>query len=210
MKRRDSVSTGIRVVRGNWSQAVKMARSDFGNCPCCIELIHWLIDDRDIKDFSKANKNLRASRVFTHHSAVVNDVEFHPELAWAVATVSDDLSLQILDLRQATNTHAAKSVPRAHSDAINSVSFNPGNETILATGSADKTVAIWDMRNLTAAAKLHSCEAHKDVVSQVEWHPFERAIVASSSYDRRIIFWDLSRCGEELTPEDAEDGPPEL
>lgn len=28
--------------------------------------------------------------------------------------------------------------------------------------------------------------------------------------DRRLHVWDLSRIGEELSPEDAEDGPPEL
>ncbi|KAI7586925.1 hypothetical protein KC346_g17349, partial [Hortaea werneckii] len=32
----------------------------------------------------------------------------------------------------------------------------------------------------------------------------------SSSDDRRVIFWDLSRAGMEQTPEDAEDGPPEM
>lgn len=35
-------------------------------------------------------------------------------------------------------------------------------------------------------------------------------MLASSSYDRKIMFWDLSRAGEEQTPEDAQDGPPEL
>ena len=30
------------------------------------------------------------------------------------------------------------------------------------------------------------------------------------SSDRRLNVWDLSKIGEEQTPEDAEDGPPEL
>jgi WD40 repeat protein len=34
--------------------------------------------------------------------------------------------------------------------------------------------------------------------------------LGSASSDRRIHIWDLSRIGEEQTPEDAEDGPPEL
>lgn len=139
---------------------------------------------------------------------MVNDVDFHPTLQWAVATVSDDLSLQILDLRNKDNGRAARQNENAHTDAINSVAFNPGSEYILATGSADKSIGIWDIRNLSV--KLHSCEAHKDVVSQIEWHPTEKAVLASSSADRRICFWDLSRCGNEQTPEDAEDGPPEL
>jgi len=125
-----------------------------------------------------------------------------------IATVSDDLSLQILDLRAATNERAARKTENAHTDAINSVSFNPGSEYILATGSADKTIGIWDLRNL--AVKLHSCDAHTDVVTQVDWHPTERAVLASSSYDRRLLFWDLSKVGNEQSPEDQEDGPPEL
>jgi histone-binding protein RBBP4 len=35
-------------------------------------------------------------------------------------------------------------------------------------------------------------------------------ILASSGTDRRLNVWDLSKTGEEQSPEDAEDGPPEL
>ena len=35
-------------------------------------------------------------------------------------------------------------------------------------------------------------------------------ILASSGSDRRVNIWDLGRIGAEQTPEDAEDGPPEL
>jgi len=164
---------------------------------------------RDIKsDYSAASKVINPSRTFTHHSAVVNDVEFHSVLPWMIASVSDDLTLQILDTRQASNTTSARQASSAHTDAINSVSLNPGSEYILATGSADNSVGIWDLRNLSV--KLHSCEGHKDVVCQVEWHPQEKSVLASSSYDRRVILWDLSRCGMEQTAEEAEDGPPEL
>jgi WD40 repeat protein len=53
-------------------------------------------------------------------------------------------------------------------------------------------------------------ESHSDSVTSISWHPFEEAVLASASYDRKIAFWDLSRAGEEQTPEDAQDGPPEL
>lgn len=125
-----------------------------------------------------------------------------------LATVSDDLSLCIADLRTPASANPARRVPNAHADDINSVAFNQGTDTLLATGSADKTVAMWDLRNLDQ--KLHVCESHKDAVTGLEWHPFERQVLASSSIDRRVIFWDLARCGEEQSPEDAEDGPPEL
>jgi len=35
-------------------------------------------------------------------------------------------------------------------------------------------------------------------------------IFASASGDRRINLWDVSKIGLEQTPEDQEDGPPEL
>lgn len=44
----------------------------------------------------------------------------------------------------------------------------------------------------------------------VEWAPFNESILGSCSSDRRVAIWDLSRIGMEQSPEDAEDGPPEL
>jgi histone-binding protein RBBP4 len=138
----------------------------------------------------------------------VNDVQHHPLHSSLIGTVSDDITLQILDIRSADSTRAAASAEGQHRDAINSISFNPAAETILATGSADKTIGLWDLRNLKT--KLHSLEGHTDSVQSISWHPFEESVLASSSYDRKIMFWDLSRAGEEQTPEDAQDGPPEL
>lgn len=158
--------------------------------------------------YTKGNKALRPTRTYTHHSSIVNDVQHHPLHSSLIGTVSDDITLQILDVRAADTTRAAASAEGQHRDAINSISFNPAAETILATGSADKTIGLWDLRNLKT--KLHSLEGHTDSVQSISWHPFEESVLASSSYDRKIMFWDLSRAGEEQTPEDAQDGPPEL
>ena len=125
-----------------------------------------------------------------------------------IGTVSDDLTLQILDTRNPTTTSSATQAVNGHSDAINALAFNPASEYIVATGSADTTIGIWDLRNLKS--KLHVLAGHQQAVTSLSWHPFEEAVLGSSSYDRRIIFWDLSRVGEEQTPDDAEDGPPEL
>ena len=51
------------------------------------------------------------------------------------------------------------------------------------------------------------CTLHFD---QVQWSPHNETILASSGTDRRLHVWDLSKIGEEQSPEDAEDGPPEL
>lgn len=166
----------------------------------------------DISQYTTAGKNqkssMKAARTYEHHTAAVNDLEYHPSLWFALATVSDDQTLQILDQRTDSTRAAYKTVQQAHNDEISSVAWNPAKEMLLATGSADKTAAIWDLRNLKA--KLHACEGHTGPVTKVEWHPKHREILATSAQDRRIIFWDLSQVGEEQTPENAEDGPPEL
>lgn len=163
---------------------------------------------RDITQYSKTSKTLAPYRTYTHHEAIVNDVQYHPVHKMLLGTVSDDLTLHVLDIRQPSTTTSALQGKGGHSDAINALSFNPESEYITATASADKTVGIWDLRNLNN--KLHALEGHQDVVTSLAWHPTEVSILASASNDRRIIFWDLSKVGDEQTPEDQEDGPPEM
>ncbi|KAB2578153.1 hypothetical protein BFW01_g767 [Lasiodiplodia theobromae] len=157
--------------------------------------------------FSKSSPVISPSRTFTHHAACVNDVQHHPLHKDWIATVSDDLTLQILDLRQETNKRGLYR-KETHTDAVNCVAFHPAWESIVVTGSADKTVAMWDLRCLDK--KIHSFEGHTQAVMNLEWHPTDHSILASSSYDKRILMWDASKIGEEQTEEEAEDGPPEL
>ena len=163
----------------------------------------------DISQFSGSNRLLKPTRTYTHHSSVVNDVQYHPLHNSLIGSVSDDMTLAILDTRKDSTSSAAVSTPvGGHTDAINSLAFSPSAESIVATGCSDSDIGIWDLRNLKS--KLHALKGHQDSVTSLEWHPFETAILASSSYDRRVHFWDLSRVGEEQTPEDRLDGPPEL
>lgn len=163
---------------------------------------------RDLKSLSGNTKTLKYSHKYTHHSQVVNDVQFHPIAKHFVGSVSDDLTLQIVDIRQEATDRAALIARNGHSDAINALAFNPGSEYLIATASADKTIGIWDIRNVKE--KVHTLEGHNDAVTSLSWHPHEAGVLGSGSYDRRIIFWDLSRVGEEQLPDDQEDGPPEL
>lgn len=57
---------------------------------------------------------------------------------------------------------------------------------------------------------LHVFESHTDEVLHVAWSPHNPTIFASASSDRRINIWDLSLIGVEQTPDDEDDGPPEL
>jgi histone-binding protein RBBP4 len=161
----------------------------------------------DLKGVTAQNRIVKPKRTYTYHTAVVNDVQYHPVHKSMLGTVSDDLTLQIVDTRAAETTKSAMSAI-GHSDAVNAIAFAPASDYIVATGSADKTIGIWDLRNLKST--MHVLEGHQDQVTSLAWHPFEEAILASGSYDRRVIFWDLSRVGEEQLPDDIEDGPPEL
>ena len=161
-------------------------------------------------DFNLETKTVSPARTFTHHSATVNEVQFHPTLGHNLfGSVSDDLTMQLIDMRAAPNNRAAILFKQAHSDAINTLAFHPTLDKLFATGSADKTIGIFDLR-FADHGKIHSLEGHKDVITKVDWHPSDTSILASSAEDRRVIFWDLSRAGMEQTPEDAEDGPPEM
>jgi WD40 repeat protein len=63
---------------------------------------------------------------------------------------------------------------------------------------------------LLCDSRIQTLKGHSDQVYSIEWAPFNESILASSSSDRRVGIWDLSRIGMEQTPEDSEDGPPEL
>ncbi|VDO93048.1 unnamed protein product [Soboliphyme baturini] len=161
----------------------------------------------DINANATEGISVDAKSVFTGHSSVVEDVAWHLMHETLFGSVGDDQKLMIWDTRSNSTARPAHTVD-AHTAEVNCLSFNPYSEYILATGSADKTVALWDLRNLKL--KLHSFESHKDEIFQVQWSPHNETILASSGTDRRLHVWDLSKIGEDQSPEDACDGPPEL
>jgi histone-binding protein RBBP4 len=163
----------------------------------------------DINQASKTNTKLSPMKTYTHHSGIVNDVQYHPHHKSLLGSVSDDVTLQVVDLRSPDTSRAAiRSSPSLHKGPLNALAFHLDVETLVATGSEDSTISLWDLRNIKV--KMHVLEGHHDSVTALEWHPFHQSVLGSSSYDRRILFWDLGKVGEEQTPEDGQDGPPEL
>jgi len=160
----------------------------------------------DISASTKVHKVLDAKSIFTSHMGVVEDVAWHSKHEHMFGSVGDDRQLLLWDTRK-PSTENASSV-EAHTAEVNCLAFNPFNEFVLATGSADKTVALHDIRNLNSP--LHTFVNHTEEVFQIGWNPKNETILASCGADRRLMVWDLSRIGDEQSPEDADDGPPEL
>ncbi|EST08631.1 Histone-binding protein RBBP4, N-terminal [Kalmanozyma brasiliensis GHG001] len=162
---------------------------------------HW-----DINNYTKGNNTLQPTATYTGHTSIVEDVAWHHHHESLFGSVGDDRQLLLWDTRESPS--APKYRVEAHTGEVNTLAFSPENENILVTGSSDKTVAVWDVRNLKV--KLHSLESHTDEILSVCWSPHHPTVLASASADRRVNVWDLSKIGMEQTPEDAEDGPPEL
>ncbi|ONM07063.1 nucleosome/chromatin assembly factor C [Zea mays] len=118
---------------------------------------------------------------------------------------SDDAQICLWDIKANSRN---KSLDALQIFKVNCLAFHPFNEWVVATGSTDKTVKLFDLRKIDTS--LHTFDCHKEEVFQVGWSPKNETILASCCLGRRLMVWDLSRIGQEQTPEDAEDGPPEL
>ncbi|TDL20887.1 WD40 repeat-like protein [Rickenella mellea] len=160
---------------------------------------HW-----DVNSYSKANTTIEPLAIYEGHTSVVGDVDWHATHENVFASVGDDKMLMIWD----TRTKEATTKVEAHEREILAVAFSPAQENLIITGSADKTIALFDTRNTNK--RLHTFESHTDEVLHLQWSPHSPTVFASGSSDRRINIWDLSQIGVEQTPDDAEDGPPEL
>ncbi|KAG8876697.1 Histone acetyltransferase type B subunit 2 [Tulasnella sp. 331] len=161
----------------------------------------------DVNMYQKGHPAIEPLNTYRGHNAVVGDISWNAYRENVFASVGDDKQLMIWDTRHQDRARPMQKV-QAHEKEILCVSFSPSTETLLVTGSSDHTIALWDTRNLST--KLHSFEAHTDEVLQLTWSPSHETIFASASADRRINIWDISAIGLEQTPDDAEDGPPEL
>ncbi|KAI7890641.1 WD-40 repeat-containing protein [Mucor mucedo] len=167
----------------------------FDNTVC-----HW-----DIGLAPNSDRELQPYQRYEGHTGCVEDVSWNSANDSIFASVADDMKLKIWDCRDPVK--AVQSV-QAHEAEVNTVAFHPTKDWMIATGSTDKTVGLFDIRKIDN--KLHSMELHEGEVTQVSWSPHDEPILASAGTDRRIVIWDLRHIGEEQTPEDAEDGPPEI
>lgn len=159
----------------------------------------------DVNSYTKGTATIEPTSVFRGHDSVVGDVDWSPTNENVFASVGDDKMLLIWDTRTAQEP---TSKIEAHSREILSVAYNPASEHLAITGSADKTIHLHDLRS--PSRRLHTFTSHTDEVLHLAWSPHSAGVFASASSDRRINVWDLGMIGVEQTPDDAEDGVPEL
>ncbi|KAH7105079.1 histone acetyltransferase type B subunit 2 [Auriculariales sp. MPI-PUGE-AT-0066] len=171
---------------------------------CSDTVCHW-----DINGYTKGKTELEALSTYKGHTSVVTDVAWNQLQENIFGSVGDDKQLMIWDTREADRSKPSQAV-EAHEQGVLCIAFSPAKEHLILTGSHDRTIALWDSRYLQPSRRLHSFEQHADDVLTVQWSPHHPTLFASASEDRRVHVWDLARIGMEQTPEDAEDGPPEL
>jgi len=161
----------------------------------------------NVADMKRDKEGLQPAFKLNGHDGVVGDVQWHKHHKDLFGSVGDDCIFKIWDKRSLSKQSSIRRC-KGHHKEINSLSFSPYVEFLLLTGGSDSLVKLWDFRKLDHP--LHIFEGHQNDIYKVEWSPFNKAIAASCGSDRRLCVWDLSRIGQEQSPEDAKDGPPEL
>lgn len=144
----------------------------------------------DINKVDDSEKETGATKTYTNHTNVVNDVSFNKINSNVFASVGDDRQIIMQDIRNPKTT-----VFNGHTSDILSVEFNYFNEHIFCTGSADTTVKIWDSRKTDSP--VYTLTYHSDSINQTRWSPHSKNVLGSCSADRKICIWDLNKIGEE-------------
>lgn len=146
----------------------------------------------------KLTKEIKPTQVIDTHENIVNDLSWNYSIDSIFASVSDDSSYQIHDLRLSTGPIIH--IVDAHHDPdsetnmnfpINAVEFNETVPTLFATGGSDNSIQIWDLRN--PSIPVRRLTGHKAPVIGLKFH---ENYLLSSSTDHRALVWDLNKIEE--------------
>ncbi|OEH78241.1 WD-40 repeat-containing protein [Cyclospora cayetanensis] len=123
-----------------------------------------------------------------------------------IVAVGDDGQLNLWDLRVGPSPVHRQACNHA---CANVLALNPVAPNVFATGGADVGLSIWDFRDLRRPAhRLFYSE--NEALMSLKWHPTNKAVLAAGTTDRFVRIFDCSLIGAEQSPEEAEEGAPEI
>ncbi|CDJ63346.1 WD-40 repeat protein, putative [Eimeria necatrix] len=123
-----------------------------------------------------------------------------------IVAVGDDGQLNIWDLRAGASPVHRQCCNHA---CANVLALNPVAPNVFATGGADAGLSVWDFRDLRRPAhRLLYLE--DEALTSLKWHPQNKAVLAAGATDRYVRIFDCSLIGAEQSPEEAEEGAPEV
>ncbi|KAL8440009.1 hypothetical protein Efla_004925 [Eimeria flavescens] len=123
-----------------------------------------------------------------------------------IVAVGDDGHLSMWDLRVGSSPVHRQS---CNHSCANALALNAVAPNVFATGGADAGLCVWDFRDLRRPAHrlLH---LPNEALISLKWHPQNKAVLAAGTTDRLVRIFDCSLIGAEQSPEEAEEGPPEV
>lgn len=163
----------------------------------------------DVVNASSTSDTIPLLSLVGGHTKPVEAIAWNHFNSANLLSVGDDSRIVFWDTRSSEGKPFSV-IENAHNNCdVNSVTTSPFTEFLFATAGGNKTVCLWDNRN--TSTPIYTLEgAHTGEITNVNWSPFSEHILASSGTDRRVVVWDLSRIGDELTSDEANDGPPEV
>eukprot|EP00899_Mesostigma_viride_P008660 jgi/Mesvir1/17796/Mv12901-RA.1 len=138
---------------------------------------------------------------------------------------SDDAQICMWDINAATKLNRqipALNIYNAHTGVVEDVAWHNCHEHLFGSVGDDRQLLVWDSRKSAADPPVMRNETHTAEVNCLAFNPRNEYILATGSADKSVALHDLrklDKClhrfvnhsiGEEQSPEDAEDGPPEL
>ncbi|MEN2497130.1 MAG: hypothetical protein MHMPM18_001556 [Marteilia pararefringens] len=104
------------------------------------------------KDSSSDKFSMNPKSIFTFHTDVIEDVQWHFHNPHVFGSASDDKSIAIWDIRTGALPQIIKF--DAHEGFVNCLAFHHSSDNFFLSGSSDTNIKLWDLRNLSDS--LHS------------------------------------------------------
>ncbi|RWW08198.1 hypothetical protein GW17_00028375 [Ensete ventricosum] len=136
---------------------------------------------------------------------------------------SDDAQICLWDINSTPKNKALDALQtfKVHDGVVEDVAWHLRHEYYFGSVGDDHYLLLWDLR-MPNTKPVKSVIAHQGEVNCLAFNPFNEWVVATGSTDKTVKLFDLRKLenalhtldchkiDEEQTPEDAEDGPPEL